>query len=405
MVVEGENNGLMGGIRILDFADEKASFCSKLLADMGACVIKVEKPGGDTSRGIGPYWKDLPHPERSLFFWYHNSNKLGITLNLEKRSGREIFCRLLERTDIVVETFPPEYLKKLGLDFGELNKINPRLILVSVTGFGGDGPRSGHKSCDLVASAVGGQMYVSGSPSTSPLKPFGEQSYFTASLFAAIGILLALRKRDQNGKGDHIDISLQEAVASTLEHVMIRYFYDHIVPKRRGNLYWNDEFCIVQSKDGFILLTLLQQWETLVEWMESEGMAEDLIDERYKNEEYRRLHRDRIVEVVQQWTRTHTTAELFELGQLLRFPWAPVTIPQEVLESPQLKARGYFVDMDHPEINASLRYPGLPFTFSSVSLKRWRRAPLIGEDNTQIFQGELGLSKKEMKILSSEGAI
>lgn len=401
----GENNSLIKGIRVLDLADEKACYCSKLLADMGACVIKVEKPGGDASRGIGPFWKDVPHPEKSLFFWYNNSNKLGITLNLEKRAGREIFCRLLERTDIVVETFPPGYLNRLGLDFEVLNTINPRIILVSVTGFGGDGPRSNHKSCDLVASAVGGQMYVSGSPSTPPLKPFGEQSYFTASLFAAIGILLAIRKRNQSGKGDHIDISLQEAVASTLEHVMIRYFYDHIVPGRRGSLYWNNEFCIVPSKDGFILLTLFQQWETLVELMESEGMAEDLIDEKWKNEEYRRLHHDRIVEVVQRWTKTHTTSELFDLGQLMHFPWAPVYPPQEVVESPQLRARGYFMDMDHPEINASLRYPRLPYKFSSVSLKRWRRAPLRGEDNAHILGGELGLTKKEMETLSSEGAI
>ncbi len=405
MNVEGENNRLMEGIRVLDLADERASYCSKLLADMGACVIKVEKPGGDTSRGIGPFWKDLPHPERSLFFWYHNTNKLGITLNLEKRSGREIFCRLVKRTDIVVETFPPGYLKKLSLDFEALKRINPRLILVSVTGFGQNGPRRHHKSCDLVASAMGGQMYVSGSTSTPPLKPFGEQSHFTASLFAAIGILLALRKRNKHGKGDHIDISLQETVASTLEHVLIRYFYDHVIPKRRGSLHWNNEFCILPTKDGFILLTLFQQWETLVEWMESEGMAENLIDEKWKNEEYRRLHRDRILEVVQRWTKTHTTYELFEMGQLMHFPWAPVHPPKEVLEIPQLKARGFFIDMDHPEINASLRYPRLPYKFSSVPLKRWRRAPLIGEDNTQIFQGELGLTKREMEMLSSEGAI
>lgn len=405
MNAAGENNSLMDGIRVLDLADEKASYCSKLLADMGACVIKVEKPGGDASRGIGPFWKDLPHPERSLFFWYHNTNKLGITLNLEKRSGREIFCRLVKRTDIVVETFPPGYLTRLDLDFNVLKRINPRLILVSVTGFGQNGPRRHHKSCDLVASATGGQMYVSGSTSTPPLKPSGEQSYYTASLFAAIGIMLALRKRNKLGEGDHIDISLQEAVASTLEHVLIRYFFDHVIPERRGSLYWNNEFCILPSKDGFILLTPFQDWETLVEWIQSEGMAENLIDGQWKNEEYRRLHRDRIVKVVQQWTKTHTTAELVEMGQLMHFPWAPIHTPGEILGNPQLKARGFFIDMNHPEISASLTYPRLPYKFSSVSLKRWRRAPLIGEDNTQIFQGELGLTKEKMKMLSSEGAI
>ncbi|MBM4307164.1 MAG: CoA transferase, partial [Deltaproteobacteria bacterium] len=212
---------LLEGIRIIDLADEKASFCTKLLADMGACVIKVERPGGDLSRKIGPFLGNFPHPERSLFFLYHNTNKLGITLNLEHPEGKGIFRRLVDRADVLVESYLPGYLKELGLGFEILSRTNPKLILVSVTGFGQEGPRSQYKSCDIVSSAFGGQMYVSGSPSTPPLKPFGEQSYYAASLFAAIGILLALRKRNRSGEGEHIDISLQEAVVSTLEHIMI----------------------------------------------------------------------------------------------------------------------------------------------------------------------------------------
>lgn len=405
MNVTPENEALLMGIRVLDLADEKASFCSKLLADMGARVIKIEKPGGDTARTIGPFLKDSPHPERSLFFSYNNTNKLGITLNLEDSAGREVFCRLLKRTDIVVETFPPGYLRGLGLDFEGLIEINPRLILVSVTGFGQNGPRRNDKSCDLVASAMGGQMYVSGSPSTPPLKPFGEQSYYAASLFAAIGTLLALRKRNQSGKGEHIDISLQEAVTSSIDHIMIRYFYDQIISKRQGSLHWNNAFCIVPCSDGLILVTLFHQWETLVEWMDSEDMADDLMDEKWNDEEYRLQHLDHIIEVLKRWTKTHTTSELFESGQLMGFPWAPVYAPREVIESPQLKARGFFKAIDHPEINAFLKYPSLPYKLNSSLLKQWRRAPLIGEDNVEIFQGELGLTKEELQSLSSIGAI
>ena len=400
-----KDNSLLKGLRVLDLADEKASFCSKLLADMGAYVIKVEKPGGDSSRDIGPFWNDTPHPEKSLFFWYHNTNKRGITLNIEHNSGREIFCRLLKKTDIVVETFPPGYLKELGLGFEVLRDINPKLILASVTGFGQNGTRKHYQSCDLVASAMGGQMYVSGSPSTSPLKPFGEQSYYTASLFAAISILLALQKRKKSRTGEHIDISLQEAVTSTLEHVMVRYFYDHTIPTRQGNLYWNNEFCIVPCKDGFIRVTLLQQWETLVEWLDSEGMAGDLMDNKWADEEYRLQHLDLIIEVLKRWTKTHTTSELFEMGQLMGFPWAPVTPPREVVESPQLKDRRFFVPVDHPKFQTCTNYPRLPYQFASPMVKQWRRAPLIGEDNIRVFQGEIGLSKKEIKTLTSEGAI
>jgi benzylsuccinate CoA-transferase BbsE subunit len=405
MEAKGQKDSLLRGMRILDLADEKASFCSKLLADMGAYVIKVERPGGDPSRKIGPFFGNSPHPERSLFFFHNNSNKLGITLNLEHHEGKKVFSRLVEKADVVVESFSPGYLKELGLGFEVLSDKNPRLILVSVTGFGQNGPRSRYKSCDIVTSAFGGQMYVSGSPSTPPLKPFGEQSFYTASLFAAIGVLLALRKRAQSGKGEHIDISMQEAVVSTLEHVWIRYFYERVIPKREGNLYWNRNFCILPCKDGHILISLLQQWETLVEWMASEGMAEDLIEEKWKEEEYRQSHVDHIIEVVGRWTKTHTAQELFELGQLMHFPWAPVCSPEEVVENPQLKSRGFLVEVAHPEIGTSINYLGAPYKSDYSSLEQWKRAPLIGEDNIQIFQKELGLSDEDLRRLSSINVI
>ena len=405
MTTRDPSISLLEGIQILDLADEKASFCTKLLADMGASVIKVERPGGDLSREIGPFLGNCPHPERSLFFLHHNTNKLGITLSLEHSEGKKIFCKLADRADVVVESFSPGYLKDLGLSFEILIRTNPKLILVSVTGFGQDGPRSQYKSCDLVASACGGQMYVSGSPSTPPLKPFGEQSYYAASFFAAIGILLALRKRNRSGKGEHIDISLQEAVVSTLEHVMIQYFYEKTIPKRQGSLHWNNSFCILPCKDGHILMSLFQQWETLVEWIGSEDMAEDLKAEKYKGEEFRQNHRDHIIEVLQRWTKTHTANELFESGQLMRFPWAPVYSPKEVPENPQLKSRGFFVEVGHPEMGTLIQYPGAPYKFDSRSLDRWKRAPLIGEDNVEIYQRELGLSEEELKRLSSIHAI
>jgi crotonobetainyl-CoA:carnitine CoA-transferase CaiB-like acyl-CoA transferase len=405
MAYREERKGLLEGIQILDLADEKASFCSKLLADMGARVIKIERPGGDPSRKIGPFLGDFPHPERSLSFYYHNTNKLGITLNLEHPAGRDLFLKLVNGPDIVVESFPQGHLKKLYLDFETLREVNPKTILVSVTGFGQKGPRSQYRSSDLIASAYGGQMFVSGDPTSPPLKPFGEQSYYTASLFAAIAILLALRKRTHNGRGDHIDISLQEAVTSTLEHVMIRFFYEGIVSRRQGKLQWNNLFHILPCQDGHILLTLFHQWETLVEWMESEGMAEDLTEEKYRDEEYRLRHLDHVIEVLEQWTKTHTKDELFETGQLMAFPWSPIHSPKEVLDSPQLRERDFFREVAHPELNTFIKYPGSPFKRTDSSIDRCKRAPLIGEDNVQIYQKELGLSGEEMERLRSIHAI
>ena len=405
MQTKDQRDSLLKGIRILDLSDEKASFCSKLLADMGAYVIKIERPGGDSSRNIGPFLGNAPHPERSLFFFHNNTNKMGITLNLEHWEGRKIFCRLVEKADVVVESFSPGTLKELGLGFEVLSQTNPKLILVSVTGFGQNGPRSKYRSCDIVASAFGGQMYVSGSPSTPPLKPFGEQPTYTACLFAAIGVLLAFKKRAQSGKGEHIDISIQEAVVSTLEHVWVRYFYENVIPHRQGSYHWNNNFCIVSCKDGHILISLLQQWETLVEWMSSEGMAEDLIDDRWKEEECRQRHMDHVIEVIQRWAKNHTAQELFEQGQLMRFPWAPVCSIKDVLESPQLESRGFFVEVGHPEIGKFVQYSGAPYKFNRCSLGRWKRAPQIGEDNIQIYQEELGLSNEELNRLSSINVI
>jgi benzylsuccinate CoA-transferase BbsE subunit len=403
--IEEKERGLLSGLRVLDLADEKASFCSRLLADMGARVIKIEKPGGDPSRNIGPFRKGSLKSKNSLSFFYNNTNKLGITLDLEHREGKSLFLKLVKRADVIVETFPPVYLGQIGLGFKVLTHANPELILVSVTGFGQNGPRRDLKSCDLVASAYGGQMYVSGSPLTPPLKAFGEQSYGAASLFAATGVLLALRKRAKTGKGEHIDISLQESVTATLEHVMVRYFSERVIPRRQGGLHWNDAFTVLPCKDGFIHLTLFQQWETLVEWLDTEGMAEDLKDEKWRDEDYRRAHAEHVIKVLGWWTKTHTVDELFKLGQCMRFPWAPVQSPGDVLRSPQLNGRDFFVEMGHPESGSVLKFPGVPYKFSRGFIHKKKPAPLPGEDNVMIYQKELGISEEELNRLVSQHII
>ncbi len=395
-----EKEGLLHGIRILDLANEKAGFCSKVLADLGALVIKIEKPEADSSRKKGPFLGRAPSPETSAFFFYNNTNKLSITLDIEKEEGRKLFVKVLETADVVVETFPPGYLETVGCPFGAMSEVNLGLILASVTGFGQTGPRSGYKSCDLVASAFGGQMYVSGASSTTPLRPYGEQSFYAASLFSAIAILLALIKRRSTGKGEHIDISSQEVIAGTLDHVLVRYLYDGIIPKRQGNLSWNRSSFILPCKDKHIYISIASQWETLVEWVAAEGMAEDLTDEKWKDENYRSLHVDHIMDVLQRWTHTRDVGELFETAQAMRFPWAPVSRPEDVLSSPQLLARQFFSAVDHPESGGIPLCPGTPYRLDGSVPSRMRRAPLLGEDNRRIYCDELGLSEEELERLS-----
>ena len=408
METKAQKNGPLQGIRVLDLADEKAAYCSKLLAELGAYVIKIEKPGGSSSRQMGPYLEGSSS-QRSLFFEFNNMNKERIRLDLEDEEAREIFIKLVKTSDVVVETFTPGYLDKLKLGFEDLNKVNPCLVLVSVTGFGQTGPLRKNKSCDLVASAVGGQMYVTGCPSSFPLKIFGWQSYFAASLFAAVGTLLALRQRRKTGRGEHIDISLQEAVIATLEHVMVRFFFENTITKRQGCVHWNRLFHISPCKDGFIQMTSFQNWETLVEWMDSEGMAEDLKDEKWKNEQFRYNHIDHVIKVLGKWTRSHSRHELFQLGQLMGFAWAPVQTPKEVLECPHLKARKFFEDVELPGLDKSTKYPRFPAIFNpalpSSSACARKRAPLVGEDNKEILGNQIKPSDHEIQRFSSKGVI
>jgi crotonobetainyl-CoA:carnitine CoA-transferase CaiB-like acyl-CoA transferase len=393
------------GVGVLDLAGGQGSFSSRLLADLGARVIKVEKPGGDPSREIGPYLGSSPDPEKSLFFFFNNANKLGITLDLQTREGMRIFLQLVRRNDIIIESYQPGHMETLGLGLEALREANPSIVVVSVTGFGQDGARRDYLACDLVASAFGGQMFICGEPEKPPIKPYGHQSYYSASLFAAIAALIGLREKRKGQRNLFFDISLQEAVTATLEHVLIRYFNDKRVAQREGGLHWDRGFCIFPCREAFILLTLFQQWPTLVEWMASENMAEDLVDKKWEEEPYRREHIDHVIEVIDRWTRTHTAQELCEMGQSLRFPWAPVRSLRDVLCCPQLMARGFFVEVEVAGSAQILKLPGMPCRYGMPVLEKWTAPPRIGEHNHQIYHGELGIPYEEIERLVFLGVI
>jgi len=195
--------------------------------------------------------------------------------------------------------------------------------MVSITLFGQTGPYKDFKASDLTLQAVGGWLSVTGEPN-QPLKLYGSQAYNTASLFAVNSILLALWKRHETGKGQYIDISVFECVAATLDHVMVRYFYNNVVPIRQGSRVWNNAFDILPCKDGYILISIHRQWDTLVELMAAEGMAEDLVQTKWQDREERNRGIEHIIQVMKRWTLKHQAAELEELGQLMHFPWAAV---------------------------------------------------------------------------------
>lgn len=415
-MAEGSDPGaLLHGIRILDLADGAASFCSKTLADLGAVVVKVEKPGGDGARarrsptgGVSPTSVDPP-TEADLTSLYHDANKLGITLDIEKEEGRGLLLRLVAKADVVVESFPPGHLTTLRCDYEAMRTANPEIVVASVTGFGLSGPRSGFAANDLVASASGGQMYVSGDPGREPLRPYGGQSAYVASLFAAVGVVLALIKRRATGEGEHIDVSTQEAVAGCLDHVLVRYFFGGIVPRRQGDLSWNRTSFTLPCKDGHIYVNVGTQWETLLEWVAGDGMAQDLVEERWRDERYRAENIDHVIEVLQSWTLTYDREPLIEVAQAMRFPWAPVARPDEIIASPQLGARGFFHPLDHPAVGvvgrqAGLLIPGPPYRINDSPSRPARPAPARGQDNARIY-GASGLTEHDLARLSRLGVV
>lgn len=393
------------GLKIIDITDEKGVFCTKLLADLGAGVIKVEKPDGDSSRAIGPFLNNERHPEKSLFFAYNNTNKKSITLNLEMPRGREIFRHLVASSDAIVETYHPGYLESIGLNYSSLNKINPGLVMASITGFGQNGSYSNYNAPDIVTFAMGGLMYITGESEMPPLMAGGLQTYYLASLFAAIATLIALHARDETGKGQQVDVSIQECVAAVQEFSCY-YFYSGQILKRLGAQHHHAvPSNIYPCKDGYWSICVgpsSRFWANLIAWIISDGIN---VGECAEYEDYGRRWADldtKINPLLSKWGMLHTKAEIFELGQRNDIPVAPVNNAKDVFEDRQLIARGFFEEITHPVIGQA-KYPGLPWV-SNKKFVRHNPAPLIGQHNDEIYK-ELGLSQKDLLNLKKAGVI
>ena len=392
-------------LRVLDLADASASFCSRLLADLGARVTKIESPSGDPARNYRPIYKEDGLGAKSLFFHYHNQGKRSVTLNLRKPEGRDLLRRLAGKYQVIIETFRPGYLKNIGLGFKRLQKINPALIMVSLTGYGQSGPQSGRKACALTSAAAGGQMHICGSPNGPPLEAFGAQPHYIGSLFAAVAVLLAARQASQTGQGAHIDLSQQEAVASTLDHVLVRYFFDGQTAQRQGDRHWNDAFKILTAKDGHIMASPFMAWPTVVDWMAGQGLQGDLADEKWDDENYRQRHAEQVFCTMGKWSKTQSAGELFQTAQLMRLPWAPVCGLKDVTQSPQLKDRGFFRPAAGDPSARPRQDMRPPWIFSDSAPNAAKKAPELGQHNQEVFQRELGLSPGEIKKLRQKNVI
>jgi crotonobetainyl-CoA:carnitine CoA-transferase CaiB-like acyl-CoA transferase len=434
MTAEQSKDSALSGVRVLDLAGPSGQYCTKLLADLGADVIKVEPPGGDPTRCHGPFYHDEPHCEKSVYFFHFNTSKRSISLDIENPDGREILKRLVEKSDILVETFAPGYLAEMGLGYEDLKKINPRLIQVSITGFGQTGPYKDYESSDLVGMATCGLLYTVGFPEDPPTTLGAQQAYHMASTNAAIGALMALYNRDVTDLGQWVDIAVQGTALRLSEMAPYTYWLVGSYRKRSGLEYYRGLRDIFSCKDGRVVCSALggSGAEKMLEWMESEGMAADLRDEKYSmvmavmtgGSFYGKGSQDKvrldvasaklqdfpeevrhIEETWEAFLMTHTREEMFVGAQERGVRLMPVNDVASLVEDVGLKAREFFVDVEHPELKDTLKYPGPPYRLTETPWRISKRAPLIGENNQEIYEGELGFSKEKLSLLKSAKVI
>lgn len=393
---------LLTGYRVLDISTEMGAFCGKYLADLGLEVLKIEPPQGDVLRGSPPFANDQPHPEGSLRFAWLNAGKRGITLDLARPEGRSLFLELVERADVVLESFPPEKMESLGLDYDSLKKRRQDLIMVSLTGFGQSGPYSQFKSPDIVTTAMGGLLYVSGDPQLPPCMPPETQSYYYAGIYAGYGVLLALWQREMQGRGTHIDVSVQAAMAIH-EHVAFTYSAEGRLVKRAGSQHQHVAPAnLFRCQDGYIaLFATHRHWPLLLELWEDH--PPELDDPRWKTDMERRAHADWLNPLIEVFTARYRKDELSDLLQERGIPGLPVNSPSDFRKDPHVRERGFFGTVNH-SVMGSYEQPGTPFTVDGERAPS-SPAPTLGQHNRQVFQEELGLSAEKLGELADREII
>jgi crotonobetainyl-CoA:carnitine CoA-transferase CaiB-like acyl-CoA transferase len=395
---------VLEGLRVLDLADWKGLPCTKLLADMGADVIKIEKPGGDDERSRPPFAGDIPHPERSLYFLHYNANKRGITLDLETPDGRELFRRLIQTADVLVETFKPGTLESWGLGWDQLSASNPRLVLTSITLFGQSGPWRDYEGDELVAFAFGGLLALSGEPGGPPVVAPGEMSAGIASVHAALATQVALWHRRISGRGQRIDIAVADASLHVGSYVVPHYSHDHKKPLRETHTQHATELAhdLYRCKDGWVRLFVIDRghWRSLVEWLDDPEVADPAFDDPHVRAE--NMHR--IAPVVDRLCSRYTKQEMYLEGERRHLAVTPVCTPAEFVESEQTKGRGFFQEIEHPVVG-TYGQAGLMHRYSEAVSAIERAAPLVGQHNDEILRGELGLSRDDLVVLKANGVI
>ena len=386
------------GYRALDLTGLSGQLCGRILADLGMEVIKIEPPGGDPVRQLPPFIKSPEGKRLSTTFAHLNAGKASTVLAIDQEVGRAALRRLVESADVVLESFQPGELDAKGLGYKDLAAINPGIVMGSITAFGQTGPKKNLTCNDLVALAQSGFLYISGDPSLPPVRPPETQAYYFASLFAAAGVLAALYRRERTGKGDHVDASMQETLA-THEHIIRLYANEKQIVKRAGSQHGQVAPArIFPCHDGFVYLYVTRQhWKLFLEIWKEHPAEMDAPD--WLNNLYRRAHADQINTVVEAFARKHTVEEFTNLLQAKGIPCVPVNTPLGFANDEHVQSRGFMAAVEHTGFG-STKQPAMPFVIDGARipvgsvpvLDGWRSpsyiSPVAGESTEEAPQRE-----------------
>jgi CoA:oxalate CoA-transferase len=390
------------GVRVLDFTQYLSGpFCSMLLSELGAEVIKVEMPGkGEPERFASP----LTEKRESFQFLDRNRGKKSITLNLKNPKGLDIAKRLAAKADILVENFATGNMEKLGLGYGELSKINPRLIFASISGFGHTGPRRNDISYDVVSQAMGGLMSVTGYPDGEPLRAGISIGDYLSGFNATIAILAALHYRTMSGEGQAIDISMQDSVWGLVFPDRADYFVTGKVPQRFGNQFGSSvPFGNYNAKDGAVIICTIAdaQWQKVLQAIGREDLSGD---ERFITRDNRVKNREAVNAVVDGWCRERTVEEILTALKKNQVACSPLPTFDQVANDPHLASREMFVEVEQP-VSGKVKLLGSVFKMSKTPGDRRMTAPAVGEHNEEIYSELLGIGPQEIGKLKEEGVV
>ncbi len=411
---------LLGSYRVIEIADEKGALAGKIFADLGADVIKVEPPCGDPARRRPPLVAARDGTSVSLFWLALNANKRGITLAWETPSGRELLLKLIERADFMIESLPPGTLRRSGLEWETLQQMNPRLILISITPFGQEGPYRDFLGSDLEVMALSGTLSLAGEEEGEPMRVSVPQAFFWASVEAVMGGLTALAFRAASGRGQHVDVSAQVAAMAPLAMAPAHWDLNRVNPLRAGIFVTGRSVtgakmrALWRCRDGWINFIIYggaagrHTNQQLVAWMRERGMAPSWLTEidwsRFEVTQLTQEEVDRLEAPIAEFFLTITKQEFLQEAIRRQMLGYPVSTVADIASDPQLEARGFWQDIQDPTTGRTLRYPGGFAIVNGERLSLRRPAPRRGEHNAEVF-AEIGVSESDLKYLAALGIV